>query len=50
MRSPWRVISVNFIGSLDELKHHVRVTFNEASQYNIAPMHGPGSNVSCRMP
>jgi len=28
-----RVISVNFIGSLDELKHHIRVTFNEASQY-----------------
>ncbi|MBK5939096.1 IS630 family transposase [Halochromatium roseum] len=28
-----RVISVNFIGSLDELKHHIRVTFKEASQY-----------------
>ncbi|MBK1706639.1 transposase, partial [Halochromatium glycolicum] len=28
-----RVISVNFIGSLDELKHHIRLTFNEASQY-----------------
>ncbi|MBK1704417.1 hypothetical protein CKO40_07670 [Halochromatium glycolicum] len=32
-KSVKRVISVNFIGSLDELKHHIRVTFNEASQY-----------------